>query len=171
MATDDTDDVATPAAPSRVMSDIPTPSSYAEATNGRYASRWRDAMNEEIKSLQEHGTWELVERSKLPRGRKPTKSKWVYRVKLNRDGLKLCLQHFDVKNAFTQSDIDHEIYVEPAKGFEVLGAPQGISHPSGNPSGGSMLSNTAKKAGRKEEKEAIARLNGRRICAAGVGEV
>ncbi|KAL1510241.1 hypothetical protein AB1Y20_006566 [Prymnesium parvum] len=121
MATDDTDDVATPAAPSRVMSDIPTPSSYAEATNGRYASRWRDAMNEEIKSLQEHGTWELVERSKLPRGRKPTKSKWVYRVKLNRDGLKLCLQHFDVKNAFTQSDIDHEIYVEPAKGFEVLG--------------------------------------------------
>ncbi|KAL1510240.1 hypothetical protein AB1Y20_017708 [Prymnesium parvum] len=82
MATDDTDDVATPAAPSRVMSDIPTPSSYAEATNGRYASRWRDAMNEEIKSLQEHGTWELVERSKLPRGRKPTKSKFKDKITL-----------------------------------------------------------------------------------------
>ncbi|KAL1530689.1 hypothetical protein AB1Y20_001588 [Prymnesium parvum] len=121
MATDDTEDSVTPAAPSRLMSDVPTPSSYAEAISGRYASRWRDAMNEEIKSLQEHGTWELVERSKVPSRRKPTKSKWVYRVKLNRDGLKLCLQHFDVKSAFTQSDIDHEIYVDPPKGFEVLG--------------------------------------------------
>ncbi|KAL1500086.1 hypothetical protein AB1Y20_012760 [Prymnesium parvum] len=121
MATDDTEDSVTPAAPSRLMSDVPTPSSYAEANSGRYASRWRDAMNEEIKSLQEHGTWELVERSKVPSRRKPTKSTWVYRVKLNRDGLKLCLQHFDVKSAFTQSDIDHEIYVDPPKGFEVLG--------------------------------------------------
>mmetsp|Transcript_27887 Transcript_27887/g.64029 ORF Transcript_27887/g.64029 Transcript_27887/m.64029 type:complete len:174 (+) Transcript_27887:2320-2841(+) len=157
MATDDADDSATPAAPSRLMSDIPTPSSYAEAMNGRYAARWREAMTEEIKSLQEHGTWELIERSKLPSRRKPTKSKWVFRVKLNRDGsverfkarfvvcgysqvqgvdythcfsatlrstsvrlllalaagLKLRLHHFDVKSAFTQSDIDHEIYVDP----------------------------------------------------------
>ena len=33
-------------------------------------------------------------------------------------GKKLKLEHFDVTNAFTQSDIDSEIYVEPPKGFE-----------------------------------------------------
>ena len=33
-------------------------------------------------------------------------------------GEKLKLEHFDVKNAFTQSDIDAEIYTRPPKGFE-----------------------------------------------------
>ena len=36
-------------------------------------------------------------------------------------GQKLKLEHFDVTNAFTQSEIDTEIYVEPPKGFEVKG--------------------------------------------------
>ena len=36
-------------------------------------------------------------------------------------GEHLKLEQFDVKNAFTQSDIDSEIYVEPAKGFETKG--------------------------------------------------
>jgi hypothetical protein len=36
-------------------------------------------------------------------------------------GEKLSLEHFDVKNAFTQSDIDAEIYVEPPKGFTTQG--------------------------------------------------
>ena len=32
-------------------------------------------------------------------------------------GEKLSLEHFDVKNAFTQSEIDAEIYTQPPKGF------------------------------------------------------
>ena len=32
-------------------------------------------------------------------------------------GEKLHLDHFDVTNAFTQSNIDAEIYVSPPKGF------------------------------------------------------
>ena len=36
-------------------------------------------------------------------------------------GEKLKLEHFDVKNAFTQSDIDSEIYTQPPKGFETYG--------------------------------------------------
>ncbi|KAL1505090.1 hypothetical protein AB1Y20_008849 [Prymnesium parvum] len=67
MTTDDADDSATPAAPSRVTSDIPTPSSYAEATSGRYASRWRDAMNEEIKrTLSESSTSYMSSGTKEP---------------------------------------------------------------------------------------------------------
>ena len=37
-------------------------------------------------------------------------------------GEKLKLEHFDVKNAFTQSDIDAEIYTQPPKGFETKGS-------------------------------------------------
>ena len=36
-------------------------------------------------------------------------------------GEKLKLEHFDVKNAFTQSEIDSEIYTLPPKGFETKG--------------------------------------------------
>ena len=35
-------------------------------------------------------------------------------------GEKLTLEHFDVTSAFTQADIDAEIYVQPPKGFEQL---------------------------------------------------
>ena len=33
-------------------------------------------------------------------------------------GEKLSLDHYDVTNAFTQSEIDTEIYVEPPPGYE-----------------------------------------------------
>lgn len=36
-------------------------------------------------------------------------------------GENLKMEHFDVKNAFTQSDIDAEIYTQPPKGFETIG--------------------------------------------------
>lgn len=36
-------------------------------------------------------------------------------------GEKLKLEQFDVKNAFTQSDIDSDIYVQPPQGFETKG--------------------------------------------------
>ena len=107
--------------------------------------------------------WELVKRNEVKQ--KVAKSKWVYKIKLNKDGSierfksrfvlcgysqvkgvdythsfsatlratsmrlllalaagkKLKLEHFDVTNAFTQSDIDSEIYVEPPKGFTTKG--------------------------------------------------
>ena len=98
----------------------------------------------------------------MPAGRKVAKSKWVYKVKLNRDcsierfksrfvvcgysqvkgvdfehafsatmratslrtllalaaGERLKLEHFDVTSAFTQSDIDFDVYVEPPLGYD-----------------------------------------------------
>src|ERR1044072_6362112 len=44
---------------------------------------WRDAMKEEIKSIEKNKTWSLVD---LPVGKKPISVKWVYKVKLNPDG-------------------------------------------------------------------------------------
>ena len=44
-------------------------------------------MQEEIDALLRNGTWDLVSRfDKRLKGRRPTKSRWVYTIKYNRDG-------------------------------------------------------------------------------------
>ena len=40
--------------------------------------KWVDAMQDEMKSLHENHSFELV---KLPKGKRALKNKWVYRVK------------------------------------------------------------------------------------------
>jgi hypothetical protein len=144
-----------------LLTDIPTPNTYSDVLKSKYVDRWRDSMNKEITDLIKHDTWDLIDRKDLPKDRKVTKSRWVYKIKLNRDGSverfksrfvvcgysqvkgvdytdsfsatmratsfrillalaageRLKLEHFDVTNAFTQADIDSEIYVDPPKGY------------------------------------------------------
>jgi hypothetical protein len=45
-----------------------------------HKNKWLEAMQDEMKSLHENNTFELVE---LPRGKKVLKNKWVYRVKID----------------------------------------------------------------------------------------
>ncbi|KAK2996639.1 hypothetical protein RJ639_026581 [Escallonia herrerae] len=45
--------------------------------------RWKEAMNEEMKSLQENKTWEVIDR---PPGKKPVGCRWIYTVKYKADG-------------------------------------------------------------------------------------
>jgi transposase InsO family protein len=45
---------------------------------------WKKAMQEEINSIVENGTWTLVD---LPAGTKPIGLKWVYKVKRNEQGV------------------------------------------------------------------------------------
>ena len=44
---------------------------------------WCAAMDEEIKALKQHNTWELVE---LPKGKEKMGLKWIYKVKYRSDG-------------------------------------------------------------------------------------
>lgn len=44
---------------------------------------WRDACEEEIKSIVKNKTWDLVE---LPPGAKPIGLKWICKIKRNADG-------------------------------------------------------------------------------------
>ena len=46
-------------------------------------SRWKDVMNEEMKSFQKNGTWEVVN---LPDGKKPVGCWWIFTVKYKADG-------------------------------------------------------------------------------------
>ena len=59
------------------------PATYKEAISAPDADQWELTMKEELRSLEEHGTWKLVD---LPAGRQPVKCKWVYRLKFNADG-------------------------------------------------------------------------------------
>ena len=62
------------------------PEIFEQATSGPDADKWWDSMDKEITALLQNRTWELVSRSVLPPGRKPTKSRWVYTLKYLRDG-------------------------------------------------------------------------------------
>ena len=165
LITEDVSEQLLSISPDALLGDITIPGSYEEAKKGRWWSRWLEAMKTEFESLISLGTWEYVDQSNVPKGRQITKSKWVYDLKLKRDGTierfkarfvvrgfsqvkgqdytesysatlratsfrllmalaageKLKCEHFDVKNAFTQSSIDNEIYVQPPKGFETKG--------------------------------------------------
>jgi len=118
-------------------------------------------MDIEIQDLLGHDTWELVLHSQVLTTHKVAKTRWVYHIKVNKNGSierfksrfdlceysqvkgidythtffatmratsfsilmapsthnKLSLEHFDVTNTFTQSDIDKVIYVGPPKGY------------------------------------------------------
>ncbi|KAG8495046.1 hypothetical protein CXB51_012729 [Gossypium anomalum] len=62
------------------ISAVTEPHTYQEAI---LDSRWVDAMKQEIRALEENGTWEVVS---LPRGKVPIGCKWVYKVKYQSDG-------------------------------------------------------------------------------------
>lgn len=59
------------------------PTSYQEAIANPNKSKWEEAMQAEMKSLESNHVWELVE---LPKDRKVIGSKWVYKVKMDGDG-------------------------------------------------------------------------------------
>ncbi|CAI7848459.1 unnamed protein product [Closterium sp. NIES-54] len=59
------------------------PVTLKEALESSDAEEWKKAMESELKSIEENGTWELVE---LPEGRKAITSKWLFKIKSDADG-------------------------------------------------------------------------------------
>lgn len=59
------------------------PGTFKEAMASKDSEKWRKAMDNEISSLKDNETWEMVD---LPKGRKSIPCKWVYRIKTGPDG-------------------------------------------------------------------------------------
>ena len=62
------------------------PSTLREALAGPDAHRWRHAVQAELASLRECKTWREVDRSSLPRGAVPIRTKWVFKLKRDSSG-------------------------------------------------------------------------------------
>ncbi|CAI7929230.1 unnamed protein product [Closterium sp. NIES-54] len=59
------------------------PATLKEALGSSDAKEWKKAMESELKSIGENGTWELVE---LPQGRNAITSMWLFKIKSDADG-------------------------------------------------------------------------------------
>ena len=59
------------------------PSTLAEAKNSQDKVKWMEAMDKEMRSLEDNDVWELTT---LPKGKSVVSCKWVYKVKTNADG-------------------------------------------------------------------------------------
>jgi len=60
------------------------PANIEDALQSPKRDKWMNAMDQEMKSLEENEVWELV---KLPKDRKTVGCKWVYKLKSGPDGL------------------------------------------------------------------------------------
>ena len=63
--------------------EIQEPQSMTEALKSDHAKQWKEAADAEYNSLIKNETWDLVE---LPKERKCIGSKWVFKVKRDKDG-------------------------------------------------------------------------------------
>ena len=59
------------------------PRTVREAVDSEDGKIWKEAMVDEMASLHKNEAWDLVE---LPAGRKPIRSKWVFKKKMNVEG-------------------------------------------------------------------------------------
>jgi hypothetical protein len=76
------------------------PDSIQHAKSSVYWSHWLAAIHEELESLNAKGVYEDID--ELPPGRKAVGSKWVLRIKRDRDGLISRFKARLVAKGFTQ---------------------------------------------------------------------
>lgn len=62
------------------------PTSYIEAMSSPQSDLWEEAIRNELESLEEMGTWELVPKNSLPPHTKIIMSRWVHKRKVDTDG-------------------------------------------------------------------------------------
>ncbi|CAI7758563.1 unnamed protein product [Closterium sp. NIES-53] len=77
------------------------PATLKEALESIDAEEWKKAMESELKSIEENGTWELAE---LPEGRKAITSKWLFKIKSNADGKIECHKSRLVAKGYKQKE-------------------------------------------------------------------
>jgi hypothetical protein len=97
---------------------IEEPKTYQEAMVSKDSEYWQAAMDEEIKALYDNNTWSLV---KLPAGRTAIGSKWVFKLKLNKDGnVERYKARFCAKGYSQEQGIDYNETFAPVVKYKSL---------------------------------------------------
>ena len=97
------------------MGQIDEPVTMQEALQSDYSREWKEAADDEYKSLIENETWKLVE---LPEGRKSIDCKWVFRVKYDQHGKVNKFKSRLVAKGFSQKyGLDYEETYSPVLRF------------------------------------------------------
>ena len=94
-----------------MLTDGGEPETYEEAINDGKQEEWLKAMQEEMKSLHDNHTYDLV---KLPKGKRALKNKWVYKLKVEENSSKPRYKARLVVKGFNQrKGIDFEEIFSP----------------------------------------------------------
>ncbi|TPX52208.1 hypothetical protein PhCBS80983_g06504 [Powellomyces hirtus] len=62
------------------------PQTYKQALPSNDMPKWTEAINNGLKSLHTHNTWEVPNPKTLPHDQWPIRTKWVSKIKRNLDG-------------------------------------------------------------------------------------
>ncbi|CAI7811247.1 unnamed protein product [Closterium sp. NIES-54] len=89
------------------------PATLKEALESSDAEEWKKAMESELKSIEENGTWELVE---LPEVRKAITSKWLFKINSDADGKIERYKSRLVAKGYQQKEkVDYEFFAPVVK--------------------------------------------------------
>ncbi|CAI7855567.1 unnamed protein product, partial [Closterium sp. NIES-53] len=86
------------------------PATIKEALENSDGEEWKKAMESELKSIEENGTWELVE---VPEGCKAITSKWLFKIKSDADGKIERYKSRLVAKGYQQKEVDYKDFFAP----------------------------------------------------------
>jgi hypothetical protein len=90
--------------------------STEEAMRGQHKQQWLQSMKEELLNLGNIPTWEIVNRTDIPRQHKPLKHKWVHKLKYEKGIPTRFRSRLTVKGCGQKQGIDfHETFSPVAK--------------------------------------------------------
>jgi hypothetical protein len=97
-----------------MASEVKIPQTYEEAMSSQYAKEWREAMESEIASLKENGTYVINE---APKGQRIIDTKWVYELKTDTQGKIIRFKaRFVAKGFMQRQGIDyHKVFAPTSK--------------------------------------------------------
>jgi hypothetical protein len=92
------------------------PTSYEEAMRSPHSSKWREAMEDEMRSMSANQVWKLEE---IPKGAKTVGCKWVYKIKRDSKGNIDRFKTRLVTKGFTQREgIDYNETFSPVSSMD-----------------------------------------------------